>query len=35
MLWLWGNLTIDSFAAAQTDVRRVEISEEEIAALVP
>ncbi|SDG73898.1 hypothetical protein SAMN05421827_11088 [Pedobacter terrae] len=29
------NLTMDSFAAVQTDVRRVEISEEEIAALVP
>ena len=29
------NLTIDHFAAAQTDVRRVETSEEEIAALVP
>lgn len=29
------NLTIDGFASAQTDVRRVETSEEEIAALVP
>lgn len=29
------NLTIDHFAAAQTDVSRVETSEEEIAALVP